>query len=319
MIYQSSIGSISLGDWLTDYHFVTRNTSMNYLVHGCAWEYRTWCCEKSLVSIVFCVALVVKLDIIEVYCVAHCTMDGYICAIFVKLFFEVWSLGSMSDHMVWQLFAEFSLKLYNPIFTLTCFHSTVVLPVDVNTIKVVGSNKRSQLLGASHRINSTSRWKLSRTKGTDQNFDSIIIIFLLEVFLNLILSLAKHRIRPKILNRISPDIYNIKWTTRAPESKSNIVINSWGGVPRYTQSSRDFLWRPPLIQLIDVDHPHRVIYRHSLKHFFLIHLLTLTFYIIRIRNENCRGLTFGNLVQKREENGEKQGWQKPKYVSHAHN
>jgi hypothetical protein len=82
--------------------------------------------------------LIVKLNSIKIDSLANLFVHCDISAIPVMLLFEVRGLGRMDDDMVGKSGSKCGLEPYQPLFSCTCFHRTIVLPVDIDTIQVIG-------------------------------------------------------------------------------------------------------------------------------------------------------------------------------------
>ena len=102
VINKTCICSIPLCYWFTNYNFSVRNSTLSDLKHRCIWESRFWLLKESIIGVIFCVSLVVKLHIIKINFTTNSFMNCYICSILVILFFKIWGLWGMSNQMGWQ-------------------------------------------------------------------------------------------------------------------------------------------------------------------------------------------------------------------------
>lgn len=131
------VHNISHGRRLTQHNLFRRYTSINQLLNRSPTENTSCLDEQLLIRVITSIALVVKLHIIKVDCVAHSVVDRLVCAVAVVLFFEVWGLWTVSDDMIGQKRAELGLKRDQPLLTCSCLHCGIVLPVNIYSIKIV--------------------------------------------------------------------------------------------------------------------------------------------------------------------------------------
>lgn len=177
----------------------------------------------------------------------------YICTIFVMLLFEVWGLRCVSYDMIWNNFPQMDMESYHPLFTSARLHCRVILPVNINTIKIILKNKITKFFRTLSRVNFSSCRKLSTTKSTNHQFDPIIIIFFLNIFLYLIFICSKYWTIPHKGNRIRPYLHNINRTTWiCPKCENKIIVYCRLSITRYTHACCYWLRWPPYRYSVNV-------------------------------------------------------------------
>lgn len=121
-------------------------------------------------------------------------------------------------------------------------------------------NEIAQFDSTISRVNFGSGRELSGPKSTDQDFDSSIIVSFLEIFLDLIFGSPKNTIGTKVLDWVSPDVDNIERTRAvAPEGKGDVVVESVICVTWDSDTTSNFLRRPPLGDSVNVNKPDGVV------------------------------------------------------------
>lgn len=209
--------------------------------------------KESLVGGVGRVALVVELDVVEVDCLAYLGVHGYVCAVLVMLFFEVWGLWRMGYYMAGQKLTETGLELDKPLFSLACLHCCIVLPIYINSIQVILKHKITQFLCTIDRVITLGSWIFSRSESTDHNLNPFLIILRLKGSLHLPLTLPKTRLAAKKPYRIGPNGRNIKCPTPiGPKCKDQIVIECRFGIAGDTHPCGNPFRGPPLVYTVDV-------------------------------------------------------------------
>jgi hypothetical protein len=108
--------------------------------------------------------LIVKLYSIEINCLADLFVHCDISAVLVMLLFEVRGLRRMDDDMVGKPGSKCGLEPYQPLFSCTCFHRTIVLPVDIDTIQVIREHEICQVVCGFNCLSTLSGRKLSCPK-----------------------------------------------------------------------------------------------------------------------------------------------------------
>lgn len=136
-IYIPRVHDIRCRSRFTHYNFPHRNTTINDLLNTCPAEPSSSFLEQAIVRIITSVALIVKLYSIEIDCLTDLFVHCDISAVLVMLLFEVRGLGRMDDDMVGKPGSKCGLEPYQPLFSCTCFHRTIVLPVDIDTIQII--------------------------------------------------------------------------------------------------------------------------------------------------------------------------------------
>jgi hypothetical protein len=152
-------------------------------------------------------------------------IDSDVSTIFVEFFLEIRTLRSVGNCVIRKQLPQFFLECNEPVFSCACLHSGVVFPVDIDSIEVVLKDEIAQLDSTVSGVDFGSSGELSGTEYTDQDLDSSIIVLFLEVLLDLVFSGSEDAIGSKVLDGISPDIYNIERARAvAPEGKGNVVV-----------------------------------------------------------------------------------------------
>lgn len=101
MINKSCIRSISLCYWFSYYDFFRRNSTLNDFIDSSTRESSSWLNKKCILSVILCISLIVKLDIVKINCIANTFMNSYIGSILIKLLLKIRGLRSMSNQMCW--------------------------------------------------------------------------------------------------------------------------------------------------------------------------------------------------------------------------
>ena len=140
------------------------NFSLCNLHQSCSVEWTTCLFHKLLVRVILGVALVVELDDVEVDEVTHCFVDRNVCPIFVEFLLEVRTLRAVSHNMVGNHLSQSFSKSNDPLFSSSCLHCGVVLPINISPIKVVLDDKIAKSSSACLSILFLSGWKFSRPK-----------------------------------------------------------------------------------------------------------------------------------------------------------
>ena len=87
-----------------------------------------------LICIIGVVALIVKLDIIEIDKMSDLLVDVDICSIFVPFCAKIRSLRSMSDYMIGNNLSEFLCERYQPLLACSVLHGVIIFPVNIDSI-----------------------------------------------------------------------------------------------------------------------------------------------------------------------------------------
>lgn len=134
LIHISSIRSITCEGRLSNHYFLKGNSSITNLLHRSSLEISTWTHEKLLIGIVCVISLVIKLDIVKVNQITDLLIYVNVCAIFVSLRAEIWSLRGVSDDVIGYYGSEPLCKDNKPLLPRTLFHCCIILPINVYAI-----------------------------------------------------------------------------------------------------------------------------------------------------------------------------------------
>ena len=128
------------------------------------------------VSVVLCVALVVKLNHVEIDQVSDSFVDSHVPSVGIVLALEVGSLGTVRDNVVGNGLPQSYREVDQPLLTLACLHGIVVLPVDVSSIEVIFKDEPTKSCSARFRVLVVGGRKFGGSKGTDEDFYSSIVV-----------------------------------------------------------------------------------------------------------------------------------------------
>ena len=166
----------------------------------------------------------------------------------------------MCDDMVGNHRSQSLSESYQPLLPGSVFHCTVILPIHINSIKIVLQNKLTQFLCASYWVNIGCGGQLSRSKSTNHYFDAIFIVLFFKFFLGLIFRCSKRIRISKIFHRVTPKKSNINRSViKSPESQSNKIIHVVVRKLWHSNISSNFLRRPPIVDLVDIGKSNRIV------------------------------------------------------------
>lgn len=196
--------------------------------------------DELSVCIVLCISLVVELQHVEVDDISNCLVNSYVSTIRIVLALEIGGLRTMGDDVIRNNFPQSNCEVDQPLLSFSSFHSIVVFPINVSSIKVVLQNEVTKGSSASHRILIKSCGEFSCSKSTDEYFDSSLIVCFLDSSLNLLISFTERILIPKIHRNILPGKSDVHGPSLAPpECKDDIVVFMRRCITWYSQTSSD--------------------------------------------------------------------------------
>ena len=101
-VHPASIWSITWCNGLTNNQFLSRNSSCNNFFQWCSRKVSSSISNKFTIRIIFCITLIIKLNVIEIYWIANLLIYCYIGSIFVVLLFEIRSLWGVRNNVCRQ-------------------------------------------------------------------------------------------------------------------------------------------------------------------------------------------------------------------------
>ncbi len=99
--------------------------------------------KKLIVSVVLWVSLIVELNEIEIDQITDLFVNSYISSIWIVGVFEIGSLRAVSHYFIRNELSKCLCEFNDPFLTSTFFHRSIVLPVNISTIKIVFYHKVS--------------------------------------------------------------------------------------------------------------------------------------------------------------------------------
>jgi hypothetical protein len=119
--------------------------------------------------------LIVELNVVEIDKITNLGMNSGIGTIWIALLTKIRSLWSMSDDVPRQHASQLFGKRYKPSLAFAIIHSSVVLIINIGSIKMIVHHKIAQTGGAGNWI--LVGWKCCGSKSTNQYKLASIIIF----------------------------------------------------------------------------------------------------------------------------------------------
>ena len=184
-------------------------------------------------------------------------MHSYIASIWIACCpDEVRCLRRMSELVLanWKDISDSTGTINEPLLSCSSFHSCIVLPVEVKSIKVVVSHQFRHLSTSLDRVFSFSRWELGGSKWRSHQCDTTAMVVSKQSLLNLRGRTSKWVISWEEIERIEPNISHVHRALTQKESQDQDIVLCMACKRRNSDFPRYRSRWPPLVNSIYVAH-----------------------------------------------------------------